>query len=326
MPGFFDDVTDQANVRINSFQNFGDVSFASSFVDFDNDGWQDLAVISDFGTSKLFWNNKDGTFIDGTNDAEVGKEDFGMGNAIGDIDNDGDLDWFVSSIYCDEPDCLRNMKGHKLYLYDKDRRFYDATDELNLGKGGWGWGTSFLDFDNDGDLDLVLVNGMQFKIMGEHDFSKDSMQFWENNNGKMEEISSKLNLNAENGRGLLTFDYDNDGDLDIFVVRNSNTPILYRNDLTGNNWLKLKLIGSKSNKDGFGAKVTIKTNNKEITRTLIGGNNFLGQNEPLIHIGLGKENTIKEIKIIWPSGKKQILRNVKANQLLTIKEKRFWLF
>jgi len=321
MPGFFDDVTDEANIRINGFQNFGDVSFTSSFVDFDNDGWQDLAIIADFGNSKLFWNNKDGTFTDGTDDAEVGKEDFGMGNAIGDIDNDGDLDWFVSSIYCDKEDCLTNMKGHRLYLYDKNRIFYDATDELSLNGEGWGWGTSFLDFDNDGDLDLALTNGVQFQIMGDHDFSKDEMQLWENKDNKMIEISKSLNLTSENGRGLLTLDYDNDGDLDIFIVRNSNSPILYRNDLIGNNWLKIKLIGKESNKDGFGTKVIVRTNNKEITRTLIGGNNFLSQNSPIIHIGLKDETIIKEIEIIWPLGNKQILKNIKANQLLTVKEK-----
>ena len=158
--GHFEDVTQPAGVSMDglpaTLTHALGQSFASRFVDFDSDGYPDLAVASDHGTSRLFWNSRDGTFTDGTEAAGVGTDAYGMGSAVGDFDGDGDLDWFVTSVY--RPDSVTHT-GNRLYAYEGGRKFTDATDFAGVRDGAWGWGSAFFDFDNDGDLDLVMANG-----------------------------------------------------------------------------------------------------------------------------------------------------------------------
>ena len=256
-PGFFEDVTVRAGVVLDDVQSQvvggsggqsigaagpwtgkspdGPFAFASTFTDLDSDGWPDLAVVSDFGMTRVFWNSGDGTFLDGTIAARIGTDKNGMGSTFGDYDGDGDLDWFVTSIYHEFEACQlsrgcdpRDATGNRLYRNEGGRLFHDATDEVGVRNGGWGWGAVFLDHDNDGDLDLIMVNGM-------HD-SDDLLaadlgytRLWENTGpGQMLDVSQSLGLShADAGKGLLTFDYDRDGDLDLFIVNNGSTPGLY---------------------------------------------------------------------------------------------------
>ncbi|HTK05290.1 MAG TPA: CRTAC1 family protein [Candidatus Eisenbacteria bacterium] len=309
----------------------GQFSFAPAFVDLDGDGWQDIAVASDFGTSHLFWNNGDGTFRDGTVDAGVSGEEHGMGSTFGDYDGDGKMDWFVTSIGIPENvcakqdrqlDCMINS-GNRLYRNLGNRKFEDATDKMGVRQGYWGWGTSFFDYDNDGDLDLVMTNGMNTKAR----YKDDPSRFWENvgKDVPMVERSKEVGLEDRgSGKGLITFDYDNDGDLDLFVVNDNASPRLMRNDGgSGNGWLKVKVRGTASNRDGFGALVEVRAGEGPAQVREIGAStHFLGQSDKTASFGLGRAATA-EVRVTWPAtGRTATFTDVPANSVLEAIEPR----
>ena len=340
-PGRFEDVTETAGVSIEHIVGTGKnrttngvFSFAPRFCDLDNDGWPDLVIASDFSTSRLFWNNGDGTFMDGTASAGVGTDENGMGSAVGDYDADGLLDWFVTSIYDPDDACPRcnwGASGNRLYRNDGDRRFSHVTDAAGVRNGGWGWGTSFLDYDNDGDLDLIMTNGVDMarEDDGERPFRTDPMRLWRNDDGVFKDVSIPSGItDRQPGKGLLVFDYDNDGDLDVFVVNNPGVPVLYRNDTDGaHGWLRVKLVGTRSNRDGIGARVIVAPDRFDPLRAYLrevdGGSNYLGQNERVAHFGLGVVDApVFRVMVIWPSGAIQELFDVEPNSLLVVVEPR----
>ena len=187
-----------------------------------------------------------------------------------------------------------------------------------------------IDFDNDGDLDIVETNGMDvvFNSSVGDQFGSIPMRFWENDGtGVFTEIANSLGtMDARSGKGLLSLDFDRDGDLDIVVVNNRDTPVLYRNDSqTGNDWLQIELVGIASNIDGVGALIRIDPDatvtGDEQLRQLEAGSNYLGQSPTLAHFGLGDNvDSIDSITIQWPSGVEQTLADIGTNQLLTIRE------
>ena len=339
-PGTFSDVTDAAGVNmenvpfsdpVNHPDRFEAQSFASRFTDLDRDGYPDLIVSSDHGTSRLYWNNQDGTFLDGTTAANVGTDKFGMGSTVGDFDNDGDLDWYVTSIFDDLPN-VPFRDGNRLYVNNGDRTFTDMTDFADVRNGDWGWAASFADFDNDGDLDLCHTNGIDwpapfFAEVFHGDFIDDPCRMWLNNgDGTFTDVSDASGFNdTRSGKGLLTFDYDNDGDLDVFIANNGEHPVLYRNDSTGlGNWIKINTEGTESNRDGICAFITIIPDSNQPSvfccREVDGGSNFLGQNENTVHFGVGMATQLDEVRIEWPSGIVQTYVNVNTNQTLSIIE------
>jgi hypothetical protein len=321
-PGYFEDVTTAAGLDIYRFTtlNGGDTNayrHTSTFSDLDRDGHPDLVIAGDFGTSQLFWNNGDGTFTDGTLAAGVGTDEDGMGTTIGDYDGDGRLDWFITALV-DIPGQTEDHSGNRLYRNNGDRTFADQTDLAGVRDSGWSWGTTFLDQDNDGDLDLFVTNGWGVA---------DQSHNYQNNNGVYTDVSNAAGVtDTGSGRGLLSLDYDNDGDLDVFIVNHGAQPILYRNDGgNDNDWLKIKLEGTASNRDGIGAFITVDPDvnivGDEIVREINAGSNFLSQNELTAHFGLGlNAGSIDLITILWPSGAVQALGNVSANQVLYVVE------
>ncbi|MCH8043723.1 MAG: CRTAC1 family protein [Planctomycetes bacterium] len=328
-PGFFDDATVTAGVALEggppSHPNLTAdpqyvFAFSPRFSDLDRDGHPDLVIAGDFGTSRLFWNNGDGTFSDGTRSAGVGTEGNGMGSTIGDFNGDGQLDWFVTAIA--DPGVLHH-DGARLFQNNGDRTFSDVTDSAGVRDVGWGWGTAFFDYDNDGDEDLIATNGFP------NEFPNDMTRLFENNgDGTFTNISgegSGVN-DTEYGTGLLTFDYDRDGDLDVLIINNNSAPILYRNDSdTGNAWLRVELQGVESNRQGIGALITIDPDvnivGDEIIREVNAGSHYLTQSETTAHFGLGDlVGTIDQITIQWPLGQQQILHNVDPNQVLLVVE------
>ena len=334
-PGIFEDVTLAAGVDISAgHPHSTSYGFAPTFIDMDRDGHVDLVVAADFGGSRLFWNNGDGTFSNGTIAAGVGTDENGMGSAIGDYDGDGDLDWFIASIYetvssCSELACNWGASGNRLFQNHGDRTFTDVTDVAGVRDGGWGWGSNFFDYDNDGDLDLTHTNGIDFpNSTVEAPFEGDQTRFWENTNGVFAEIATQIGItDTDSGKGLLTFDYDNDGDLDLFIVNNSGQPLLYRND-GGNtyDWLQVETVGSGSNADGIGAQITVVPDlaspDELIYQEISAGSNFLGQSEAVAHFGLGEfSGTIDMVTVFWPAtGIVQILEDVAPNSVLIVTE------
>lgn len=323
-PGHFEDVTVAAGVGLDVLYNgeWRSLSFTSSFSDLDEDGWPDLVVASDNGTSRLFWNAGDGTFTEGTVEAGVGTDDFGMGSAIGDYDGDGRLDWFVTSVYgFDGPS---EEWGNRLYRNRGDRTFEDATDAAGVRDGGWGWGTSFLDTDNDGDLDLVATNGYRWP------FALDATRLWVNDGaGVMTETAASAGvIDTGDGKGLVVADFDRDGDEDLFVVDHAGTPHFYRNDLGHERtWLTVRLEGIRANRQGIGARVELQAepNGPVLVREIGGGSNYLGQNEAVAHFGLGAHRgPVHRVEIVWPTPcaerTRQVLSDVPVDQYLVVTE------
>ena len=245
-----------------------------------------------------------------------------MGMAVGDYDGDGDQDWFVTGIY----DPAEPASGNRLYRNDGNRVFSDRTDAAGVRDGYWGTGAVFYDLENDGDLDLVMTNGANFGNPLAR-FDGDPMRVWQNDgNESMREISEIAGMDNDGpGRGLLTFDYDRDGDLDLFVVNNAGTPVLYRND-SGNDrsWLRVDTVGRHSNRDGIGAIVSVWTVNGGTpqVREIHSGSQFLGQSETIAHFGLGTgTSSIDRVAVYWPAtGRTNVLTDVSRNQMLVIVE------
>lgn len=345
--GWFEDVTVAAGVAVDNVPSPlpvaapSGVSYASHFTDLDNDGWPDLLIVSDFGTSRLFWNNQDGTFSDGTVAAGVGTDENGMGSTVADYDGDGLFDWFVTAI--DDPldvchsfrDCRWGTRGNRLYRNLGNRSFADVTDAAGVRHGGWGWGAAFLDYDNDGEQDLVMTNGVEFPFLPlvgspfdevDDQFVADPMRLWKGAGGSFVEVAVEAGLTDQGlGKGLVVLDFDSDGDLDLFIVRTAQTPILYRNERgSQNGWLRVEVIGSESNRSGLGARVTVLPTEGSAaqTREIGSSSHFLGQGEATAHFGLGSgDGAVAEVRVDWPkSGRRQVLRDVQRNQRIVVVE------
>ncbi len=312
---FFRNDTLRAGAEINR----GDVqlvphgfAFASSFADMDNDGWPDLAVTGDFVSSEMFWNNGDTTFTEITESAGLGLANNAMGSTIADYDGDGDLDWYVTSRY-----------DNRLYQNQGNRQFVDVARELGIDDTGWGWAASWIDYDNDGDWDLAVTNGYNDYSGNKPDI--DPTYFYINEGGSFRSAAAELGITDNDyGKGLITFDYDNDGDLDLFITNSQATPDFYENTtVNNNNWLQFSLVGRQSNPHGLQAKVYVKRTETSTAQfqELIGGSNFLGQNEMILHYGLGPGvSDVHSVEIRWPSGTNQLLQSVKTNQELILFE------
>jgi len=304
-------------------------AFTSAFVDMNNDNWPDLAVTADYGDSRYFINNGGQEFLLALDSNLTARHANDMGAALADYDRDGDIDWFMTGI--------TKTGGNSLFVNNGDDTFDEISDTLGITDSAWGWGTAFIDFDNDGDLDLVTTAGVS--VPEEHlqgivnpgelyDYNTDPMRFWVNNQGQFVESSAALGLtDKRQGKALVTFDYDKDGDLDIFVVNNADQPALYRNDsVNTNDWIRIDVVGTVSNRDGIGTKVTLRygpgPDEMQYAEVMASGV-FLGQHDKTLHFGLGTKaanGQVAEIEVRWPSGAVQLLTNVDVNQTVVVAE------
>ncbi|MEM7682629.1 MAG: CRTAC1 family protein [Planctomycetota bacterium] len=323
-PGEFENVTLASGASMDAGDG-ASWSFVPEWGDFDADGDPDLHVASDFGTSRHFWNDGDGTFTqDTTGTLGTGTND--MGVASGDLDGDGTLDLFVSSIFFDgAPDAHPN--GNRLYMGQGGQTLTDDTSASGTRNGDWGWGAEAFDFDHDGDLDLGMTNGF---IDGDQ-FTSDPSRLFENDGtGVFTEIAAAQGLiETGQGRGFLTVDIDNDGDLDVLITRTGDTPMLLENDAAdqGLDWLMLDLEGVASNAQGLGAKIVVTPDlaspDETMLREVSGSPSFLSVTEAVAHFGLEgltADGVVDRIDIAWPSGATQSLFDVPVNQRLTVTE------
>lgn len=302
--------------------------FTPAFSDVNDDGFLDLLYASGYDNSQIFL-NQSGSFFETHED--VFTDEAGMGAAIGDYDNDGDFDWFVSSVW--HPDKSWNPfgegnSGNRLYQNDGTGLFRDATDAAGVRKGFFGWGACFGDFDLDGDLDLFHVNGLGGRETWPGElysyFKEDPAVFFLNQgDGTFIERATDFGLtHSGQGRGISCWDYDNDGDLDILIGNNAASPNLYRNDLvSSNNFLKVRLEGYEGNRRGVGAKLTLLADGKTQIREIRLGSNYLSNNPVIAHFGLGKSKKVDLLTIRWPDARQTItqLKDIEANQFISVK-------
>jgi len=309
--GTFEDVTDKMGIK-----DIDGRAMGVGAADYDEDGFIDIYVANDH-TLNYLWHNEGGKgFTDkgtmsGTAFSQGGEATVSMSVDFADYNNDGLLDLFVSDdTYCS----LYENLGNGVF---SDR---GVSSNISMQAAQFvGWSSSFLDYDNDGDQDIFKTNGALKHLYGQED------QIFENQgNGLFKDVSLELGryFSEEHvGRGACVGDYDNDGDLDIFIVNlNSRAVFLRNNKGNQNNWLMLDLEGTASNREGIGARVKISSGGKTQIAQKKTTTGYLSQNDPRIHFGLAGNNTVERIEIVWPSGKVQILENVKANQILEVKE------
>jgi len=295
--------------------------------DFDNDGWPDIYVAVDSQPSILFKNNHDGTFTDvaviaGVAYSENGHEQAGMGLGIADYDCDGSFDIFKTNFADDT--C-------NLYHNNGDGTFSDVTFASGIGINNQyvAWGCGFIDYDNDGWSDIMQINGHVYpEISGRETgqtFKNPRLVYRNLGNGRFKDVSAEMGPGISerfSSRGAAFGDYDNDGDIDAVILNMNEGPSLLRND-GGNaqNWIKLKLIGTKCNRTAIGARVRVITGKHIQMDEVHSGSSVMSQSDLRLHFGVGKLQVIDAIEVKWPTtGKIERFTQVKANQILTIRE------
>ena len=325
--GTFTDVSEAAGIT----QANGTYGLGVLTADFDNDGWPDIYVANDSTASALYQNKKNGKFEDVAIEAGCalsadGKPQAGMGVSAGDYDLDGNLDIMKTNFAGDTPSLYRNLGG---------MNFEDTTFTAGLGMHTQylGWGCGFFDFDNDGWPDILICNGHVYpeveQLRTEAGYAQRKLLYHNLRNGHFEDVS----LNAGPGistpsasRGCAFGDFDNDGDIDIVVNTVNDSPQLLRCDSSlSNNWIKVRTIGTKSNR-GIGARVKCVTHlvgdaksHEQIDEVRSGGG-YISQNDLRIHFGLGRAEKVDLLEIRWPSGLVDTIKDIKANQLIYVRE------
>jgi hypothetical protein len=320
MPGYFEDVTVAAGVSMEDAWRGvampGVYVYAAAMLDLDADGRVDLALNGDFRTSRLFFGRGDGTFVDETRAAGVGTETNAMGASFADLDDDGDLDWLVTSIWMIAgPDW-----GNRLFRNDGARRFTEITRSAGVLEAGWAWGAAFLDHDNDRDYDLAVANGWDF---APHD--DDAMRFYRGEGGaRFVDVAPGVGIDDRGqGRGVAVLDADEDGDLDLFVARYGDAPRLYRNTCGDRNaWLRVRVRGGAGAlREGLGARVTIRERAGGPERVYVIGQSthYQGQSERVAHFGLGDlTGEVAEVRISTPEGASVTRTNVPVRSVLRV--------
>jgi len=323
--GRFTDVTSESGIAgANAYYGLG-----MTVEDYDGDGDMDIFVANDETPNVLFRNNGDGTFIDvapviGVAYNADGEKESGMGVDAGDYDNDGDMDFYVTNFY---------RETNTLYNNEGPAGFSDVTTLAGLAAptiSCLGWSTQFFDYDNDGDLDLLVVNGHVYPEVDKSPFSgttyaQPSLLFANQGGGQFVDVSAQSGPGlkiTKVSRGGCFGDYDNDGDLDVFVVNLNDTPTLLRNDGgSQRNWLTVQVFGTRVNRDGVGARVRVLTASGSQWRTINGGSGYLAHNDIRAHFGLGQQRQA-DVEITWPDGATETIRDVPANKLLVVHQGR----
>jgi hypothetical protein len=296
--------------------------FQPAFADMDRDLFPEILIAADFETSRYLVNNGDGTFTDQTVGSGTGLDDNGMGQTVADFNNDGRLDWYVTSIYQDTPP-PGNNPGNMLYMAVDDHLYDEQALETGTLDGGWGWGTIAVDLDQDGWLDIVEVNGRETEPAGEWT-NEPAKLFYNVGGGSFVEIAATCGFDHDDsGRSIIELDMENDGDMDFAVFTNSGRVDLYRNDTPfAGRWLQVTL-NTRDNPliapDGFGTRVEARVGADTYVRFLNGQPSFLATSAPMLHFGLGGASVIDELSVFWTRGNVTVLEQVAVNQKIDIR-------
>ena len=360
--GTFTDVTEDAEIK----GLVGVSTGTGTFADYDNDGDLDMYFIFSWRTRIFYENNGDGTFTDRTDRAGLGDEHRGFHVTSGDYDNDGDMDIYLSNGTGEGV-----MVPAVLYRNNGDGTFTDVAEEAGVSEDRNGRAVTFLDYDNDGDLDLLaggaprnrlyrnngdgtftdvaaevgfILSAFHGLTAGDYDndgyidvfameWNKPRMLYHNNGDGTFTNIAADAGVKTQAmaGGGCALADYDNDGDLDLYVANLTTFDMLYRNNGNDNNWLHIKLVGTESNRDGVGARVTVKAGDLSMIREINPGYDR-AQSSLTAHFGLGQNTKADSIEIRWPSGplvkegvgvipaRVDVLDNISANQFIVVEE------
>jgi len=326
--GTFSDVSESSGI-LNANGTYG---LGVLTGDFDNDGWPDIYVANDSAPSALYQNKKNGKFEDIAIEAGCalspdGKPQAGMGVSAADFDLDGNLDIVKTNFAGDTPSLYHSVGG---------ANFEDTTFAAGLGAHTQylGWGAGFFDFDNDGWADILICNGHVYpeveQLKTEAGYAQHKLLYRNLRNGRFEEVTELAGPGitaSVAARGCAFGDFDNDGDIDVVVNTVNGLPQLLRCDSTsGNNWIKVKLIGTKSNRSAIGARVSCTATfpgeskpHRQIDEVRSGGGYF-SQSDLRVHFGLGKAQKVDLVEIRWPSGQVDTVKDLPVNQLVTFKE------
>ena len=319
--GAFTDVTQASGVAAaNRYYGLGVVP-----VDYDSDGDSDLFVANDETPNVLFQNQGDGTFQDIALIAGVayngdGDVEAGMGADFGDYDQDGDPDLYVTHFFTETNTLYRNEGGV---------RFSDVTTTAGLAAATvemLGWGTRFFDYDNDGRLDLFVANGHVYPQVDQAatgtTYRQPNQLFRNEGGGRFAPVPAGLELaQAKVSRGTSFGDYDDDGDIDLFVVELNDAPTLLRND-GGNagNHLVVQVFGREDNRTVVGTRVNLQAAGKRQWRTVNGAASYLSHSDLRVHFGLGATQAVDCVEITYPNGSTYAVESVPANKLLVIRQ------
>ncbi len=321
--GKFTDVTRESGIATAAPPFYG---LQVLIADFDQDGRSDIFVANDSTPNYLFQNQGGMKFreigvVAGVAVNMDGRAQASMGADVADFDNDGLLDLAVTNFSEDTNTLYRNL-GNGV--------FEDVSWASKIGPPSWlylGWGVKFFDYDNDGRLDLLVVNGHVYpeadRFNGGSTYRQRALLHRGRGDGTFEEVASRYPALATPGtaRGLAVGDYDNDGALDVLINHQDAAPQLLRNDnSSGGHWVRLELVGGKSNRDGVGARVTLQAGGKKWTATRLAGDSYLSSSDPRLHFGLGAEKVIDELAVHWPSGRRQTLHRLEADRTIRIEE------
>jgi hypothetical protein len=324
--GTFSDVSERSGI--------GEVksrySMTAITTDFNNDGWPDIYVACDSTASTLYRNNRDGTFTDvaletSTAYNEDGQAQAGMGVAIGDYNGDGLLDIFKTHFADDLPALYKNS-GREFFEDASRAAGFDHTRYVE-------WGTGFADFDNNGAPDIMIATGNVYpeveKLFPEYPHRSPRLVYQNLGNGRFKDVTAQSGpgvLSPKSSRGCAFGDFDNDGDVDVLVMNMNEPPSLLRNEYISkqseqtNNWLQVKLIGTKSNRSAIGARVQVNTGPRVLVQEVTSQSSYYSHNDLRLHFGMGINQQAVQIEIRWPNGQTETVKDVAVNQTVRIKE------